>query len=295
LTITSIGSSDIFIAKYDSAGNEVWVRKAGGIVMDEGKAITTDSVGNSCITGSFEYVAYFGIDSVISNGSSDIFVSKYDSLGNLLWVKHAGGLGGDGGLGIGYDKKSNCYITGNFMITATFGNIILPGNPGASNPFVVKYDVTGNESWGLNVSCKSNADGHSIAVRDSDNIYITGTFSDTCNFGNDYITTNGYYDIYIAKLGQNIIQDIFSNALFNSPFTMYPNPATQVLNITTGNTAIKSVEIYNVLGEKCMTSTHFEREDVATINISSLSAGIYFVKINEELNQYTSKLIIVEH
>ncbi|TAL59565.1 MAG: hypothetical protein EPN85_09050, partial [Bacteroidetes bacterium] len=49
--ITSLGYSDIFVAKYDAAGNMVWVKSGGGSYQDEAYAVSTDIAGNCYITG----------------------------------------------------------------------------------------------------------------------------------------------------------------------------------------------------------------------------------------------------
>ena len=64
---------------------------------------------------------------------------------------------------------------------------------------------------------------------------------------------------------------------------MYPNPASDVLNISAQNT-INTVEIYNVLGQKVI---RMNVEDTsAEINVSNLNAGIYLIKY--EINNRTS-------
>src|SRR5260221_409050 len=52
-TLTSTGSQDIFIAKYDASGNVIWAKSAGGIYSDQGISVSTDAGGNVFISGSF--------------------------------------------------------------------------------------------------------------------------------------------------------------------------------------------------------------------------------------------------
>jgi Secretion system C-terminal sorting domain/Ig-like domain CHU_C associated len=79
-----------------------------------------------------------------------------------------------------------------------------------------------------------------------------------------------------------------SNESFNSnlKFSMYPNPATDILNIVIEND-LKSIEIYSLLGQKVM------NENSKQINISNLPHGIYNVRIEDVNNAVaTQKLII---
>ena len=96
ITLTSIGSWDIFVAKLDSNGNWLGAIKAGGTIWDWGQSIAIDSEGNSYVTGFFEGSASFGNITLTSSGSSDIFVAKayipYDS-NDIVVVEGNTGLG----------------------------------------------------------------------------------------------------------------------------------------------------------------------------------------------------------
>ena len=96
ITLTSIGSWDIFVAKLDSNGNWLGAIKAGGTIWDWGQSIAIDSEGNSYVTGFFEGSASFGNITLTSSGSSDIFVAKayipYDS-NDIVVVEGTTGLG----------------------------------------------------------------------------------------------------------------------------------------------------------------------------------------------------------
>jgi len=136
-SLTGNGDHDIFVAKIDENGNWQWANKAGGDSWDVGLGLTVDNSGNSYVTGGFEGVAYFGSDSIINYGGRDIFVAKIDSTGVWQWATEAGGTGCDIGWGIALDAEENCYITGYFKDTATFGSYPLTSN-GYEDIFVAK-------------------------------------------------------------------------------------------------------------------------------------------------------------
>jgi hypothetical protein len=50
-SLTSAGSADVFLTKYDSSGNLVWVKQAGGANQDIGQDVCADANGNVHVAG----------------------------------------------------------------------------------------------------------------------------------------------------------------------------------------------------------------------------------------------------
>src|SRR5437868_8265905 len=147
LTNNSINSYDVFIVKYNSAGNPVWAYNGGGTGVDYGYGICTDGNGNVFVTGTFTSTITFGSTTLTSNGVYDIFLAKFDSSGNVLWAKSAGGTNFDYSYAVSSDIFGNAYISGHFSSASiTFGNITLT-NSSFDNTFLVKYDSSGNAIW----------------------------------------------------------------------------------------------------------------------------------------------------
>ncbi|MBW8050175.1 MAG: hypothetical protein FVQ77_07530 [Cytophagales bacterium] len=115
--LTSVGSADIFFAKYDANGNYLWAKSIGGIASDIGYSIATDTSGNVYITGFFSGIsgdtitADFdpgaGVQNLTPVGGDDIFFAKYDANGNYLWAKSIGSAGYDVGHSIATDASGN--------------------------------------------------------------------------------------------------------------------------------------------------------------------------------------------
>ena len=74
------------------------------------------------------------------------------------------------------------------------------------------------------------------------------------------------------------------NIVKNAP-VIYPNPAKSVINIM-GDTSTFDMTIYNVTGQKLI-----EVKRVNQINVESLTAGMYFIKIHENNRYYTLKFL----
>ena len=70
---------------------------------------------------------------------------------------------------------------------------------------------------------------------------------------------------------------------------MYPNPVKNILNVKSKN-QILSVEIFDALGKNISTFKNPDNQ----IDISDLSSGVYFVKINDEIEEVKVIKIVVE-
>ena len=126
--LTTSGTDDIFVAKYNSNGTLAWVRGVGSTASDKGSAISVDGSGNAYVTGRFTGTVTFGSgepnQTQLTSASAsfyDIFVAKYNGNGTLAWAKQAGSTSTDQGFGIAVDVLGNSYVTGSFSGTATFG------------------------------------------------------------------------------------------------------------------------------------------------------------------------------
>ena len=242
-SLGSNGSSDIYISKLDNSGNFVWARNMGGSYGDVGNSIALDAAGNIYTSGIFFGTADFdpgsGTYNLSSYGSSDIFISKLDASGNLIWAKNMGGSIHDFGFSIALDTYGNVYTTGDFQGTADFDagsatyNLI---SNGYSDIFISKLDSSGNLIWAKNMGGSSFDYCYSIALDASGNVYTTGTFKLTADFdpgfGTYNLTSNGSYDIFISKLSQGPpIQ-----ADFLAPFTtIFVGDSIQFTDLSTGS------------------------------------------------------------
>jgi len=199
-TLTSI-AADIFLVKYDSHGNVLWANRAGGAGANLiSQAVATDSYGNVFITGGFNLSAVFGPDTLTSAGGKDIFLAKYDSFGNLLWVKSVGGSGLEYAWGVATDASGNAYITGLFASsTLSFGLDTLRTTTGDCI-FLAKYDSLGNLKWAKSSVGTTNDYGYAVAIDSTQDIYITGSFtSPAISFGSDTLFNAGNEDAFIVK------------------------------------------------------------------------------------------------
>ena len=209
--LTNTGQGTIFLAKYGASGNVLWAKKASGTVNDEAFSVAVDASGNSYLTGFFSSSIIFGLTTLTNTGGYDIFLTKYDKNGNVVWAKSAGGTGVEEARSVTVDALGNTYIAGFFgSTTITFGSIILTNttNTGTHDVFLTKYDANGNVLWAKSAGGVDGDYAHSVMSDDSGNVYMAGYFlSPSIIFGSYTLTnvdnTGNTSDIFLVRYDKN--------------------------------------------------------------------------------------------
>ncbi len=139
ITLNSLGSKDIFVAKLNTGGTWLWARRAGGSTEDICYGMDTDSNGNTYLGGNFGGTASFGATSLTA-AVMDIFAAKLDGEGNWLWAQKAGGENSDCAYGVAANDAGICSLTGVYATTAYFGSWTLIANPFSPDAYVAMLD-----------------------------------------------------------------------------------------------------------------------------------------------------------
>jgi hypothetical protein len=200
-TLTSNGSGDIFIAKYNTNGVLQWVRGAGGANPDYGVSIGVDALQNAYVTGTFSSSFTWGVTPLTPIGAfNNGFVTKYSPGGSVLWVRTMGGSINDGGTGISVDSSGGPYVIGYYQDSLLFSASAISLNSAGSNNkiFIARYDTNGLLVWVQSVGGLGNNTAGGIFVRGAGGPYVTGAFSGTASFGSQSLTSSGTQDIFVA-------------------------------------------------------------------------------------------------
>ncbi len=291
LTLTNTGANvntHFFVAKYDSAGKEIWAKSTGGWPGDMGRGIVVEPYGNFYVTGSFYSPITFGTTTLTANGTQDIFIAKYDKLGNVVWAKNYGGTKEDAGSDINLDPDGNLYITGSFKSpTISFSSQLITNTNTFSDAFVAKCDSLGNFIWAK--SWGGNDEDYCSSVIPAPNgaLYLSGYFfSPSITLNTITLANHGFYDIYMAKLASNT-GIINTDLQLCSDVVISPNPGNGHFNFICTN-SIREIKVTNALGQIVYEAQPNEKE----FSIDIHGSGIYSVTITSKNLINTSKLIV---
>ena len=126
-------------------------------------------------------------------------ISANESTSQTYFAVTFGGVSNDKAYNIAVDSSGNTYITGYFQSTVDFGGGDIT-SAGAGDIFVLKLNSSGVFQWVKTYGNTNGEQGEDIAVDSSGNVYITGGFRETIDFGGGDVTSAGNKNIFVLKL-----------------------------------------------------------------------------------------------
>lgn len=193
---------DGFIAKFNNNHTIVWKKLVGGTMADTISGIVRMPDNGVAIAGQFQGTINLGGSNLVSSGFDDIFVARFDALGNHVWSKK-----------FGTNMQNNVYD----LAVAANGDLVLVGDLGSNIDFgggaivaaggvdgyVVRLDDDGNHLWTRAFQSSGNEYARRAVVLSDGSVWVAGTFDTAVNVngvaGTEIAPTSTGTDILLVK------------------------------------------------------------------------------------------------
>jgi hypothetical protein len=247
------------IIKFDNAFNQLWVTNVTASLAETFR-ISLDNANN--VYGTF--YALFGtvtVGNVTKSNFPNGYVYKLDAAtGNPLFI--------DSILIAGAVSKIKEVIPDNA------GNYYISGDGAFNTSHLLKMTTAYSVVWDrtLSANCKVN----DVELLSANCLQFVGSHDNTVTL--DAFTmslpagTSGIDNAYVAALCDGTV-GVEENVLQNSALTVYPNPATDVLNIKGDFSAV--IRITDVIGREFKV----KQTESNSVDVSDLTSGVYFLTI----------------
>ena len=168
------------------------------------QASAVDANGNIYVLGN----ATGDFGSQLNQGTQDVYLTKYDSAGNVQWTQMVGAASSASGYALTLDQNGNAYVAGS--TTSALTTTALDG--GKDDSFVAKYDQNGTPVWTQQIKTLNANQANAISVDASGNVFIGGQVTGVIGQGQ---TNAGKQDAYVAELnskGKLVYQQQFGTS-----------------------------------------------------------------------------------
>ena len=190
----------------------------------QAKSMATDADGNVYVVGNT--TGSFGNE--VNQGTQDVFLTKYDSAGNVQWTKLLGSAGTANGYSVAIDPTGGVVVAGSVT-----GSLTPTSIGGGTDSFVAKYNSEGDQVWLRQTAPLSNDQANSVSVDASGNVYLGGQVAGTVGGG----TSAGGQDAYLSKL------DSTGKLVYQRQFgTSADDTAARTAIAADGNLVVASVQ-----------------------------------------------------
>lgn len=303
-------TKDIFFAKYDVEFNLQWVKQIK-TTDDEGygetHAIAIDDAGNIYLAGWYRRE----IDADPSSGEfilenthdevDDMFFAKYSPAGEFIWAKTIGGEGYDYARNILVDEDGLVYVSGDFYHAVDFdpgaGTAVLQDADDTETMFIALYDNNGNYLNASAIESETFGTGllYNMHFDNAGDILITGVISGVndfdCTEDEFLLTSNGDYDLFLAKYDSIIALPVAVHEIEMDPAFIFPNPASEIISVQLpGNMQHAEIVLYDASMRRLQEFSTDEKQ--ITLPVKQYAEGLYFLSVSDGEQTSYSKFII---
>lgn len=201
VTYTANGK-DGFLAKLGTTGAHLWSKRLGLAGTQGVTSLVVGAAGDAVVGGTFDGTLFCPFGCIQSQGGQDVFLFKYNDQGTLLWFRSFGDPAEQVLNALALDAAGSLVLTGHFQGNAVdFGDGAPLGSAGGYDVFLVKLDPDGVNLFSKRYGDPLDQRGTALTTDAAGNIFLTGSFTGSVNFGALDLQSAGFADVFVVKLG----------------------------------------------------------------------------------------------
>jgi outer membrane protein OmpA-like peptidoglycan-associated protein len=213
-------STDLFVAKYDAKGRNLWAIKAGGPGYEVAKSIAITSNGNILVAGTFSGTTKFDFRKVKSKGAKDIFIAELNPSGSVRRLSTYGGRGSEDLQRIVVNEKDEILLMASYNQSFVLAGKTM-SQDGDMSAVLACIDKNRRMMWHHNYS---NEEGTllltDLVVDARGYVSVTGAFSNSITLGNQTMTAKGDLDGFVNSY--NAQGKLAFTTLVSTPYSDLP-------------------------------------------------------------------------
>ncbi len=267
--LQSVGASDMFLAKYDADGNQIWIRSNGGTNVDVATNVGVDHSNRVYVSGYYQLTTVFQNFSATSEGYNDVFLSQFDEDGNCNWLTSAGGDALDNCLGLDVAWDGTTYMTGMFDEEMFAGNETITGD--GYDIFILCHEPSGNLRYGRSAGAGQSDFGMAACLGPDEVLYISGYYFYFSDFDGHTIGAADNGDGFLAKLTDIVGVDDYQSDRANDCIRIQPNGLAHINCMQAGNWSV-----LNALGQEVANGVF----NNSKVDLATFRSAVYFLRLD---------------
>jgi hypothetical protein len=198
--LTNKGGTDLWLAKFRSDGELVWVRNDGYSGLHEVGAVAADSAGQVYLTGELWGRTRFGTNELDSHFDHDLLLAKFNRDGGFEWVRQLGNYSVVVGTALAVNPRGDVLVAGYFDQSFWFGGEFVLCR-GGQDILLAKFNSLGDPLWARSYGGAGHEFPRRLLTGPAGAYYLCGHFEQTADF-DGILLGSGSRDLFVAQVNE---------------------------------------------------------------------------------------------
>ena len=182
VTLTSMGSTDMYVAKYSPEGDVLFAFSEGGSSYEDASALAVSPDGDIFISGTFYGETIINGETITTDNPTGLFIAKYSSTNEFQWLQQVDGSNLIPAVFLAAGVDGSVYISGGFQGSVSFGSVSLSTDEFDADIYVTKYNPDGEALWAGHGHSSAGDITTALSCDVGGNVYLAGYYLSSIDF-----------------------------------------------------------------------------------------------------------------